>query len=173
MTFQIDSTRFNDPGYIESRVTTVPVPDRGSMRTALRYLYQDDGPINLPRARLLAADPHLEPAERIVIRWLYTRTNGNLRSEYGANALRAARSSRYRCEVCGFQDVRVLNLDHVNGRVVDTPFSCLCANCHTIKSRETDWTGEGPLPQDEITEAEQGEAGQPPLAALSATSPVV
>lgn len=173
VTYHIDSTRFNDPAYIESRVTMVPVSDRGSLRTALNYLYQDYGPINLPRARLLAADPHFEPAERIVIRWLYTRTSGNLRSEYGSDSLRAARFSRYRCEVCGFQDVRVLNLDHVNGRVTDTPFACLCANCHTIKSRESDWTGEKPLAPQTITEAEQGEAGKPPLAALSAKSPVI
>lgn len=172
MIFHIDSTRFNVPEYIESRVMIVPVPDRGSLRTALSYLYQDDGPINLPRERLLAADPHFEPAERIVVRWLYTRTNGNLRSSYGASALRAARSSRYRCEVCGFQDVRVLNLDHVKGRVTDTPFACLCANCHTIKSRESDWTGEKPLALESITEAEQDETQQPPPAALSTTSAV-
>src|SRR5262249_44205084 len=116
----------------------------GSLRTALGYLYKDDGPVNLPRDRLRVAEPHLEAAETIVIRWLYTRTNGSLRSSYGAAALRAARASRYRCEVCKFADVRVLNLDHVNGRVTGTPFACLCANCHTLKSRESDWTGEKP-----------------------------
>ncbi len=140
----IDGSRFNDDEYIESRTETVPVPDRGSLRTALAYLYKDDGPVNLPRDRLLVAEPHLEAAERLVIRWLYTRTNGNLRSSYGVAALRAARASRYLCEVCKFADVRVLNLDHVNGRVVGTPFACLCANCHTIKSRASDWTGEKP-----------------------------
>lgn len=140
----IDGSRFNDDGYIESRIAAVPVADRGSLRTALGYLYNDDGPVNLPRDRLLVAEPHLEVAERIAIRWLYTRTNGNLRRSYGAAALRAARSSRYRCEVCKFADVRVLNLDHVNGRVAGTPFACLCANCHTIKSRESDWSGEKP-----------------------------
>jgi hypothetical protein len=100
--------------------------------------------VNLPRERLLRAERHLEAAERIVIRWLYTRTNGNLRSSYGASALRAARASRYRCQECNFGDVRVLNLDHVNGRVAGSPFACLCANCHTIKSRKSDWTGEKP-----------------------------
>lgn len=140
----IDGSRFNDNSYIESRTVAVPAADRGSLRTALSYLYKDDGPVNLPRDRLLAAELHLEAAERLVIRWLYTRTNGKLRSTYGAVALRAARASRYRCEVCDFADVRVLNLDHVKGRVAGTPFACLCANCHTIKSRATDWTGEKP-----------------------------
>jgi hypothetical protein len=142
--------RFNDDVDLEARVAAVPLADRGSLRTALGYLYKDDGPVNLPRDRLLAAEPYLDAAERLVIRWLYTRTNGNLRAAYGAAALRAARCSRYRCEVCGFEDVRVLNLDHVNGRVADTPFSCLCANCHTIKSREKDWTGERPEELDEL-----------------------
>lgn len=138
----IDASRFNNNGHIESRLAAVRTEEQGALRTALGYLYLDDGPINLPRPRLLSAESHLDATERIVIRWLYTRTNGSLRSEYGADALRAARGSRYRCETCGFADVRVLNLDHVNGRTVGTPFACLCANCHTIKSREKDWTGE-------------------------------
>ena len=137
----IDATRFNNNGHVESRLAAVRTEEQGALRTALSYLYLDDGPINLPRLRLLAAESHLDATERIVIRWLYTRTNGSLRSEYGADALRAARASRYRCETCGFADVRVLNLDHVNGRTAGTPFACLCANCHTIKSREKDWTG--------------------------------
>lgn len=140
----IDDSRFNNKQYIETRIAAVLASDRGSLRSALKYLYMEDGPDNLPRDRLLIAERHLEPAERLVTRWLYTRTNGKLRSSYGATALRAARTSRYRCEVCGFADVRVLNLDHVNGRVAGTPFACLCANCHTIKSRKSDWTGEKP-----------------------------
>ena len=143
MEFHIDSSRFNNIPYLESRTSIVPVEHRGSLRTALGYLYQDEGPVNLPRDRLLAAEPYFEVAERIVIRWLYTRTNGNLRSKYGVDALQAARSSRYKCGTCGFQDVRVLNLDHVNGRVKGTPFACLCANCHSIKSRKSDWSGKG------------------------------
>jgi hypothetical protein len=140
----IDGSRFNHIEHIVLRTAAVPVADRGSLQTALSYLYRDDGPLNLPRDRLLVAEPYLEVAERLVIRWLYTRTNGSLRSTYGAGALRAARASRYRCEVCNFADVRVLNLDHVNGRISGTPFACLCANCHTIKSRESDWTGKKP-----------------------------
>jgi hypothetical protein len=140
----IDGSRFNDDGYIESRIANAPVADRSSLRTALGYLYRDNGPVNLPRDRLHVAEPHLEAAELLVMRWLYTRTTGNLRSSYGAAALLAARGSRYRCEVCQFGDVRVLNLDHVKGHVVGTPFACLCANCHAIKSRASDWTGQKP-----------------------------
>ncbi len=118
--FIIDDSRFNDEAQIVARLDADPSADRGSLRSALRYLYMDDGPVNLPRERLLAAEPYLEASERLVIRWLYTRTNGNLRSTYGAAALRAARSSLYRCEVCKFADVWVLNLDHVDGRVAGT-----------------------------------------------------
>lgn len=138
----IDLDAFNNDAIIEARVMAVEVSARGALRTALCYLYKDDGPINLPRDRRITAEPHLRLAEKIVIRWLFTRTNGRLRKTYGADALRAARASRYRCEACGFTDVRVLNIDHVNGRVLGTPFACLCANCHTIKSRESDWNGE-------------------------------
>ncbi|HEV3003217.1 MAG TPA: hypothetical protein VGX78_02105 [Pirellulales bacterium] len=144
----IDPSRFNNAVYIESRTAAVPTSDQGALRTALAYLYNDHGPINLPRDRLLVAQQHLDSTELILIRWLYTRTNGNLRKSYGASALRAARSSRYRCDSCGFADVRALNLDHVEGRVKGTPFHCLCANCHTIKSREKDWTGAARVQQE-------------------------
>jgi hypothetical protein len=139
----IDSVRFNNLDYIEERVSSAARTDRGSLRTALTYLYADDGPINLPRPRLTAALPYLEEAERILIRWLYTRTNGSERKSYGAGTLIAARRSRYSCEQedCRFADVRALTFDHVNGRTSDTCFACLCANCHMIKSRAKDWTG--------------------------------
>lgn len=88
------------------------------------------------------AELYLEPRERVLMRWLYNRTNGNLRATYGAKALRAARVSRYRCEHCGFADLRALHIDHVHGRTTETPCACLCANCHNIKSREHDWSGE-------------------------------
>ena len=140
----IDATRFNDSRHIDTRIAKAPDASRGALKTCLSYLYKDDGPVNLPRDRLLAASPYLEPAELLVARWLYTRTNGSLRKAYGAESLKAARLSRYRCSVCSFSDVRVLNLDHVQGQVHGTPFACLCANCHTIKSRAVDWTGKKP-----------------------------
>src|SRR5262245_23039474 len=137
----IDADRFNDEVAIAHRIAAVPVDAQSGLRTALRYLYLDSGPINLQRKQRLQAEPHLDAAERIVIRWLATRTNGNLRKHYGREALRAARLSRYRCNECGFADVRTLNLDHIDGRVAGTAFACLCANCHAIKSRKFDWTG--------------------------------
>ena len=139
--FLIPIDRFDNAQYLESRVSGTDSAEAGSLRTALRYLYLSDGPINLPRDRLKKAEPFLEPAERVVIRWLYTRTNGSLRSRYGAAALRAARRQRYRCEHCGHADVRVLNLDHVEGRGNREQFACLCTNCHCLKSRERDWGG--------------------------------
>lgn len=137
----IDGGRLNDGDHIAARVAAAPDADRGALRTALSYLYLDDGPVNLPRERLLKAEAHLDPAERLVIRYLYTRTNGSLRAEFGAGSLRAARAARYRCQECRFPDVRVLTSDHVNGRVPGTPFAYLCANCHMIKSRREDWKG--------------------------------
>lgn len=141
-TYVIPNERFDDTAYVESRVANAAPGHQGALRTLLKYLYKSDGPVNLPRNRLAAAEVYLDPVEQTLARWLYTRTNGTLRSTYGANALRAARSARYRCETCGFSDVRTLNLDHVEGRVEDTPFACLCANCHAIKSRQFDWSGQ-------------------------------
>ena len=132
--------RFNQ-AYVENRVQLCPEKLRGALRSALSYLYLIDGPINLPRNRLKSAEANLEPGELLLIRWLYTRTNGSLRSTYGSKALRAARAARYRCSECSLADVRVLQLDHVDGHTPDTEFACLCANCHSIKSRDNDWSG--------------------------------
>lgn len=151
----IDADAFNNDSRIEARVSAVGLGLQGSLRTALCYLYQDHGPLNLPRQRLIMAEEFLDQAERVVIRWLATRTNGSLRRTYGSAALIAARTSRYRCEACGFQDVRVLNIDHVGGHVVGTAFACLCANCHAIKSRKHDWTGLKLLPEG-VAKGQQG-----------------
>jgi hypothetical protein len=131
--YLIPKKRFNNQNYIERRVSVAQPKARGSLRTTLTFLYLTDGPANLPRDRLKASIPFLEYAERVLVRWLYTRTNGSERRNYGAAALDAAKSQRYRCEDCGRGDVRILQLHHVkkNGG-----FSCLCANCHMIKSRE-------------------------------------
>jgi len=142
MLLSIDESRFNNNCYIEQRVALVAENLRGPLKTCLAYLYKDDGPVNLLRERLLDARSSLEPAELMIVNWLHTRTNGKLRKTYGAESLKAARAARYRCSVCGFADVRALNLDHVHGKVQGTPFACLCANCHAIKSRQVDWTGE-------------------------------
>lgn len=141
--FLIPIDRFDNPDYINARLANLEADAGGAVRSALNYLYLTHGPINLPRDRLKKAEPYLEPRERIVIRWLYTRTNGSERKRYGAAALRCARAQRYRCEHCGFADVRVLNLDHVKGRANLDLFACLCANCHCLKSREYDWHGTG------------------------------
>ena len=121
----IDPTRFNNTEFIRSRVALASAEDQGSLRSALKYLYLDDGPVNMPLERRKAAEPYLEAAERLLVGWLAIRTNGALAGEYGKDALRAARAARYRCQECGFPDVRVLNLDHVDGRVQGTAFACL------------------------------------------------
>jgi hypothetical protein len=140
--FTIPLERFDNVELIEERVADVEPADQGAFRSALKYLYLTAGPVNLPRERLLAAELYMEPRERILARWLYTRTNGSERKRYGARSLVRARTSRYRCEECDYADVRAIELDHVDGRVEGTSFACLCANCHTIKSRAVDWSGE-------------------------------
>ena len=140
--FVIPLDRFDSAASIEARVASVPPASRGALRTTLRYLYLTDGPVNLPRARMRVAESHLEDRECLLMRWLFTRTNGSLRATYGAKALRAARAARYRCERCGFADLRALHIDHVDGRIPESACACLCANCHNIKSRERDWSGE-------------------------------
>ena len=139
--FVVAADRFDSPRFLETRLAETPETVRGLLRSVLRYLYETNGPTNLPPKRLKPVRPYLDPAEAILVRWLGTRTNGRHRAAYGKRALEAARRSRYRCEHCAFPDVRTLHLDHVDGRVATTAFACLCANCHNIKSRNSDWSG--------------------------------
>lgn len=131
----IPPERFNNSAWVEARVTSVPEFAQKKLRTALSYLYFDDGVINLPRDALLVAERVLEPAEAHLGRWLYTRTNGSERKRYGTDAVKAARLARHRCSECGHPDVRTLQIDHVEGRVGPTALQCLCANCHQIKTK--------------------------------------
>lgn len=139
--FVLDEDRFDNLEFIEARLATVPVSMRGCLRSLLRYIYYADGPTNMPAARYSVARSHLEPAEKIVAAWLRTRTNGRHRKTYGRAALICGRAARFRCETCGFPDVRTLHFDHVEGKRPDAKFACLCANCHNIKSRAFDWSG--------------------------------
>jgi hypothetical protein len=137
--YVIDTKWFDNLAAIGKRASAAPELV-GKLRTTLGYLYLDGGPKNLPRATLRACVHLLTPAEKVVTLWLQSRTNGHLRRNYGHASALAAKRARYRCEGCGFADVRALNLDHVDGRG-SKAFRCLCANCHAIKSRAHDWTG--------------------------------
>jgi len=139
--YLIPMDRFDNSLYIDERLAKVGSDVVGALRSAFSYLYLTDGPTNLQRQRLKASEPYLEPAEKMLARWLQTRTNGSERKNYGKAALLAARRQRYRCEHCGHADVRVLHLDHVKGHANHDEFACLCANCHMLKSRKFDWSG--------------------------------
>lgn len=137
----INETRFNNRLLIEERVEAVEHASRTALGIALRFIYLDDGPLNISRDKMIVAEVLLDDAERLVLRSLYNLTKGDRRGTYGPGAARVARASRYRCQECEFPDVRTLTIDHVKGRVAGTPFACLCSNCHSIKSRRDDWTG--------------------------------
>lgn len=137
--YVIPVERFNNSDWIEARLIKCEPSDRGSLKTTLDYLYLDSGPINLPLDRFKRAEKYLEMAERTVTRWKITQTNGSGRAKYGTSAGVEARAARYRCRQCGYADVRALHTDHVGGKLSDKGFACLCANCHSHKSREHDW----------------------------------
>jgi hypothetical protein len=138
--FVIPSERFDNPLFIQERVDAAPSAVQGRLKTALRYLYETQGPTNLGSDRKKGAWEFLEEREKILAQWLSSRTNGSERKNYGKSALHAARNARYRCADCGFPDMRCLHLDHVEGRNDPlSTFRCLCANCHQLKSRKKDW----------------------------------
>jgi hypothetical protein len=127
--------------YIDSRLSEVIDVDRPFLRSCLNYLYGSTK--TLDKERLVTSEQYLTSAERVLIRWLHTRSNGSERANYGPDCVVVAKASRFRCSQCLNPDVRVLQIDHVNGRGADVEksFDCLCANCHMIKSREKNWSG--------------------------------
>ena len=136
--WSIPKHRFNNGQYIDCRVEKVTEQQKIPLQRALRYLYARSAGKNITRAKIKPAWQALEPAERIVIHWLQTRTNGKLRWAYGHPVAAEAKSAKFRCRACGQGDVRTLQLDHVKGRKIKV-FRCLCANCHQIKSRRHNW----------------------------------
>jgi hypothetical protein len=138
--FCVPAGHLNNVELIERRVKDIPAEAQSALRLVLSYLYLIDGPPNLRNPQYLRAEPYLTPYEVILSRYLKSRTNGTGRRAYGKPALHHMRKVGYRCECCGFQDVRALNLDHVYGKGQQV-FLLLCANCHNIKSRQFDWLG--------------------------------
>jgi hypothetical protein len=139
--FCVPVDHLNNADLIQQRVEHAPPKVRSALRLVLSYLYLVEGPTNLRTPQYREAEPYLMPYEVILSRYLKSRTNGAGRKAYGKPALRHVRTVGYRCECCGCNDVRVLNLDHVHGRGKPI-FFLLCANCHNLKSRLFDWLGE-------------------------------
>ena len=139
--FLVPSRTLDNERRIRSRVRSAPLEARKALNAVLSYLFLTDGPHNLRNPVFRTAEPHLRMYEAILARSLKSRTNGNGRKHYGKSALIAIRKAKYRCEGCNEGDVRLLVLDHVNGRSDTASFFVLCANCHQLKSRLFDWTG--------------------------------
>lgn len=110
--FCVPVEHLNNAELIELRVQKVPTDSQSALRLVLSYMYLIDGPTNLRNPQYREAEPYLTAYEIILSRYLKSRTNGTGRRAYGKPALHHMRKVGYKCECCGFQDVRTLNLDH-------------------------------------------------------------
>jgi hypothetical protein len=140
--YTIDPASINNVKSIATRCEGLEKKVAASLKLVLSYLYLMKGPLNLRNKQFEPSKLLLSPAELVMVRYLKTRTNGNGRKRYGQPALLAARKAKYRCEACDNGDVRVLVLDHAFGREDVENFFMFCADCHQIKSRLFDWTGQ-------------------------------
>lgn len=139
--YTINPDAFDNETAITLRCQDLEPKVAKSLRLVLSYLYLTAGPVNLRNVQFNPSAKLLSTAELVMVKYLKSRTNGNGRRRYGQPALRAARKARYRCEACDNADVRVLVLDHANGRDDVENFFMFCADCHQIKSRLFDWSG--------------------------------
>lgn len=129
----IPKDNFGNRERIEKRVKKVKIEDQASLKKSLDYLFSNIER-NLRLKDRKKAEKYLSDPEFVVIRWLFTRTRGRLKKNYGMNSKKAAKKAQFRCKDCDESDVRTLQLDHVDGKGSQR-FKCLCANCHQIKSR--------------------------------------
>jgi len=141
--FEIDDSWIDGEDLINSRLAAIDEGSREAVEQVLRYLFVNGGPHSIERSVKTLAEEHLSPAEKFVLQWLYKRTDGKLRRHYGPKVLDAVKRSRYRCERCGFGDVRALNLEKAergdteagSGSKSSVAIVCLCANCNTVAAR--------------------------------------
>jgi len=134
----IPARRANSSSYVNRRLSAAPQEIATVLGRCLRYLYLDKR--NIDRATIRRAESSLEPPERLLLRYLQTRSSGSEKKRYGHEAVAEAKAAKFRCRDCGRSDVRVLTLDHVHGNGSKV-FRLLCANCHQLKSRVQDWAG--------------------------------
>ena len=135
--FELDTSIFDNIEKIEQRVSLCEKEDAGKLKKVLSYLFLINGPVNLLRkTELKPVEKYLSKAEVKVAWWLskLTTATGN-RKLYGRNALMAFREAKGKCKICGFTDVRCLEIDHINSfRHANSPQQCICANCHKIET---------------------------------------
>lgn len=143
ISFEIDDSWIDGEDLINARLASIEEGSRAAVELVLRYLFVSGGPHTIDRSAKTLAEEHLSPAEKFVLQWLYKRTDGKLRRHYGPGVLDAVKRSRYRCERCGFRDVRALNLEKTerdepeaeSGSKGRVNLVCLCANCNTVAAR--------------------------------------
>jgi hypothetical protein len=143
----IPTERFNNIVDIDSRCNAVDERLNGNFRSVLKYLYVDPenggiSSISPAVKKRVIENKLLEETEAVLFKSLFTRSNGANKKEYGPGALLAARNARYKCEDCNNPDIRTHCIDHMwrEGSLIG--FQLLCHNCHAIKSRKEDWTGD-------------------------------
>lgn len=139
--FAVPSRNIGSVEHIERRCRRSGIKHPDSLKKLLEYLYLPNGRCTMTKKIYKEAEPDLTPYEKILGKYFKARTNGSGRRAYGIHSLRAAQTARFRCQACGQSDVRTLQMDHVNGRDDKTTFQMLCANCHMVKSRLFDFTG--------------------------------
>lgn len=114
--FVVPKNIIDNDEIITRRVETATPDARSSLKLVLSYLFKSNGPTNLRNRQYSTAKPYLTNYENTLACYLKSRTNGNGRRTYGKAGLLAMRRAGYRCEVCKEGDVRLLVLDHANGR---------------------------------------------------------
>lgn len=147
--FVIDVEQIKNQELLQKRIDGVEKKFKNELCKILRYLYSDNAKGTLSKGVHFkhVSSHHLSKAEKKILSWFYTRTNGRLKKSYGPNSIICVKHANFRCCWCQNPDVRVLQIDHVTGRKDESgspkriffpwDFQCLCANCHTIKTVES------------------------------------
>lgn len=138
-TYFIEEERLNNLAFIESRIDSAwDIKTCNKVRAVLNYVYLDTVN-NCGKVTLRRVEHYLELKEIYLANWLTNKSdNTKGKKAYGQFAILEAKRAKYACRDCGHNDVRCLEIDHIDSdrkNVADGNFKCLCGNCHNIKTR--------------------------------------
>ncbi len=139
--YKINKKYLNNPHNIERRLNNnseCPLRFQPQLKDVLEYIYLASSN-NCSKSKLRKVERYLDIEEIYLSNWLTNKTNDTKgKVAFGPNAIIEAKEALYKCRECSQNDVRTLEIDHVDGDRSNKArgnFKCLCGSCHNIKTR--------------------------------------
>ncbi len=114
---------------ISKRVMMADDENKFNLRRILSFVY---GQKNRIKKRMISdCSKYLTDVEYTMANALANYVVGPKNKVYGVKAVRKIKKAKYKCENCNENDIRCLEVHHLEGKTVKK-FKYLCANCHKL-----------------------------------------